>query len=150
MLGVGSSVWLMSLFSRFSMLHANSPMSCAPTMRPLPFSVWNERRVEISASEFVAVRGPDRQIALDARDLFLGFLDEHLDELGIGAALLDLHDARRRRAASFAGGRRGAAAAARPARRGAAAGASPPAVSRADRGNGPRCRACTRDRCGPR
>ena len=43
----------MSRFSRLSMFHANSPISCAPTMRPLPFSVWNERRVLIKASEFV-------------------------------------------------------------------------------------------------
>ena len=43
-----------------------------------------------------AIGCPERQIALNARDLFLRFLDEHLDELGVRAAFLDLHDARRR------------------------------------------------------
>ncbi len=48
---VESSVWLMTRFSRLSMLHAYSPMRCAPTIRPLPLSVWNDRRKEMSASE---------------------------------------------------------------------------------------------------
>ena len=68
--------------------------------------MWNERRVEISASELVRSAAQTRQIALDARDLFLGFLDEHLDELGIRPALLDLHHARRRRSGLRLRGRR--------------------------------------------
>ncbi len=48
--GLRSSVLLMTRLSRFSTAHANSPMSCAPTMRPLPFSVWNERRTLTSES----------------------------------------------------------------------------------------------------
>src|SRR5690606_14281653 len=39
--------------------------------------------------------GPDRQIPLDARDLFLRLLDEQLEKLGIGALLLHLHHRRR-------------------------------------------------------
>ena len=38
--GVRASVLLMTRFSRFSTDQQNSPISCAPTMRPLPFSVW--------------------------------------------------------------------------------------------------------------
>ena len=39
MSGERSSVWLITRFSSDSMLQENSPMRCAPTMRPLPFSV---------------------------------------------------------------------------------------------------------------
>jgi hypothetical protein len=64
-----------------------------------------------------AVSGPQRQVARDVRDFLLGLLDENLDELGIGASLLDLHHARRRsrcfrgdwrRRRCRRGGRRGA------------------------------------------
>ena len=48
--GVRESVLSSMRFSRFSIAQANSPSSRAPTMRPLPFSVWNQRRTVTSAS----------------------------------------------------------------------------------------------------
>ncbi len=100
------------------MLHANSPMSCAPTMRPLPFSVWNERRVDDQCFGVRSIGGPHGKVALDARDLFLGLFDEHLDELGIRAALLDLHHARRRCSGLRLRGRRARRGRLRPPRHG--------------------------------
>ena len=50
MSGERSSVWLITRFSSDSTLQENSPMRCAPTMRPLPFSVWNARRRSRRAS----------------------------------------------------------------------------------------------------
>ena len=48
--GVHTSVRLISRFSRFSMLQQYSPMRSAPTIRPLPLSVWKDRRTVISVS----------------------------------------------------------------------------------------------------
>ncbi len=48
--GERCSVLSMTRLSRFSMDQANSAMSVAPTMRPEPLSVWNERRMPDSAS----------------------------------------------------------------------------------------------------
>ena len=48
--GVRLRVRLIRRFSRFSTAQAYSPILSAPTMRPLPLSVWNERRTVISVS----------------------------------------------------------------------------------------------------
>ena len=48
--GVRTSVRLIKRFSRFSMLQLYSPIRSAPTIRPLPFSVWNDRRTVMSVS----------------------------------------------------------------------------------------------------
>ncbi len=50
MSGERASVWLITRFKTLSMLQENSPTRRAPTMRPLPFSVWNARRTSRSAS----------------------------------------------------------------------------------------------------
>ncbi len=50
MSGVRSSVLLMMRLRSVSIAHANSPISFAPTMRPLPLSVWKERRTLTSES----------------------------------------------------------------------------------------------------
>ncbi len=50
MAGERDSVLSRIRFSRFSMDQANSPRSRAPTMRPLPFNVWKERRTVIRDS----------------------------------------------------------------------------------------------------
>ena len=50
MAGERVSVLSSTRFSRFSIDQANSPSSRAPTMRPLPLRVWNERRTVMSAS----------------------------------------------------------------------------------------------------
>ncbi len=47
---VAGKVRLMTRLSIFSTLQQNSPISCAPTMRPLPLSVWNARRTDVNAS----------------------------------------------------------------------------------------------------
>ena len=44
------SVLSSTRLTRFSIDQANSPRSRAPTMRPLPLRVWNERRTVTSAS----------------------------------------------------------------------------------------------------
>ncbi len=48
--GVRPSVRLINLFNRFSMHQQYSAIRSAPTMRPLPLSVWNDRRTVISVS----------------------------------------------------------------------------------------------------
>ena len=48
--GERASVPSSSRLTRFSIAQANSLSSRAPTMRPLPLSVWNERRTVTSAS----------------------------------------------------------------------------------------------------
>jgi hypothetical protein len=88
-----------------------------------------------------AVIGPRGEIALNARDLLLGFLDEHLDDLGVGTPLFDLHDAAAAARSFLDGG--GAGVLQQPTRQ--AQPASLPADSRAGRGSARRCRACTRD-----
>ena len=39
----------MTRLSMFSTDHASSPITLAPTIRPLPFNVWNERRTSVRA-----------------------------------------------------------------------------------------------------
>ncbi len=48
--GERASVSLITLLSRLSMHHENSPTRAAPTMRPLPLRVWNMRRRSRSES----------------------------------------------------------------------------------------------------
>ena len=48
--GVRIRVRLIRRFNRFSTLQQYSPIRSAPTMRPLPFSVWKERRTVIRVS----------------------------------------------------------------------------------------------------
>ena len=74
------------------MFHENSPISCAPTIRPLPFNVWNERRTEIKASEFARFPVHCGQESLDVGNLLLRLFDEDFDELRIRSLLVDLHD----------------------------------------------------------
>ncbi len=53
-------VWSITRLSMFSIDQASSPISLAPTMRPLPFKVWNARRNsirELLSSKFCAQRG---------------------------------------------------------------------------------------------
>ena len=59
--GERASVWLMTRFSRLSTLQENSPTRRAPTMRPLPFSVWNARRRSRSALDVERVLLPLRE-----------------------------------------------------------------------------------------
>ena len=48
--GVRVSVRLIRRLSRFSTAQQYSPIRSAPTMRPLPLSVWNDRRTVMSNS----------------------------------------------------------------------------------------------------
>ena len=72
--GERCSVFSMILLSRFSMAHANSLMSVAPTMRPEPFNVW---KAAAHAGERVGLERilfPGREQLADAGHLFAGFL----------------------------------------------------------------------------
>ncbi len=57
------SVWLITRFSRLSMLQANSPRRRAPTMRPLPFSVWKIRRTSASACASSGLRSQSGKLS---------------------------------------------------------------------------------------
>ena len=55
----GSMVLSSTRLSMSSTFHANSPSTPAPTRRPEPFSVWNERRMLISDEVCVGIGQPD-------------------------------------------------------------------------------------------
>ena len=102
MSGVRTSVWLMTRFSSDSMLQLNSPMRCAPTMRPLPFNVWNARRRSRSASASPGFCSHCGNSTVEPRDVLAGFLDEQLQEFRIGGR--ECGDGRRRRRGRGAAG----------------------------------------------
>ena len=83
--GERGSVWLMTRFSSDSMLQENSPMRCAPTMRPLPFSVWKARRRSRSDSASSGFCSHCGNSAAEPRDVLACLLDEQRQELRVGA-----------------------------------------------------------------
>ena len=77
MAGERVCVWSSSRFIRFSIAQAKSANAVAPTTRPLPFSVWKERRAVTSASSCVGSSIPGRQGLADLVGLLARLFEEH-------------------------------------------------------------------------
>ena len=63
--------------------HASSPSSVRPTMRPLPFSVWNWRRTVIERFAVAGIVLEHRAMRVDGVEHLVGFGQVDVEQLGV-------------------------------------------------------------------
>ena len=80
--GAASACYRDTRFNRFSIDQANSPSSRAPTMRPLPLRVWNERRT-VTRTRAPAGSGPRPGKTSGSWQALRALPHEQLHQLGI-------------------------------------------------------------------